>query len=240
MFFFLLGYFACVVLSSQVEYVNVKPGQDNQLFILDFYSIQKASQCASQFESRGIRQKIYIHIRILTINNSLPLTAISINQPMSNDLPAFQLLEKDEREVYYISRHFSYTTFDLKGLKPEVIYLMSTREIPVNIPTFNIDRGIFSHLQEQNFVKGVMELPHHPPLLDHPQRCIRKLKNYHHDKWPRDFVSFNTGYAMIRYSILNNTSIQHSAKAFRKYWPKSMLVCFIFPQNIKIRLVGTP
>lgn len=238
MLFFLLNCLFSVVHSLQVEYQSVIPSQDNQLFILDLHSAYNAAHYASWYESKSVRRRVYIPLRSQTISNSLPLTAIVFNMPIPDDVPAFQLLRKDERETFYVSRHFCHSNPDLQGLQPEVLYFMNTVDQPLRVPTFQIDRDAFYKMQWSFVAQGLMEMHSAPLPPDHLQAPIKRLKrleNYHYEKWPKNFVSFNMAYAMIRHKILSTMSIQNSARAFRKYWPKSVLKCFIFPKGTKVR-----
>lgn len=241
MLFLFFGYFACVTFASQIEYVSVMPEQDNQLFILDLFCIQTAAITATNFESEEVQRKVYIASRIEETSKVLPLTRITFDKEISTDIPSFQLVEENDNEVFYVSKHLSYKTFGINMLGPELVHLRHTKEMPFKIPEFRIDMNLFYSLRNVHFAEGLTNFyylqapPNHP--LHSVKKKLKRLKNYHHDKWPIDSIPFSMGYAAIHHSIISTFKVQDSIREFQKYWPKSVLKCFVFSKNAEVYLV---
>ena len=241
MLFLILGYLSCVVLSSQIEFISVVPEQDNPIFMFDLYSIHQAAHYASRFDSKGVAERVYMSTRTRIIGGVLPLTRISFGVSIPEDIPSFQLLNRNDKESYYVSRHFSYSSFDMKQLQPEMLDFEDFDYMPLKVLASKLKTSTFCKVRNLSFAYGMMELPSPPIPLNNPlflKSRLKRLKNYHHDKLPKGSISFSAIYAMIRYSILKDCCVHNSVKYFRRYWPKSKLKCFIFPKNTEVHLVG--
>ena len=191
MLFLILGYLSCVVISSQIEFISVAPEQDNPIFMFDLYSIHQAAHYASRFDSKDVTEHVYMSTRTRIIGGVLPLTRISFGVSIPEGVPSFQLLNRNDKESYFVrilSRHFSYSLFEMKATQPEMLDFEDFDYMPLKVLASKLKTSTFCKIRNFSFAYGMMELPSPPIPLNNPlflKSRLKRLKNTTTTSYPK-------------------------------------------------------